>query len=152
MVCLCQLLKRMDKNWSCNAKLLQPFFDSLRQHTLTLSRQMHEYVRSGAGALDQIIRLGAIDKLDGAVVMTSKLLRQRANTGFDPSGKTPDRKQQLILPRFDPGRFGRLVAEVDITLNVMPEFGQRAVIGIPGRALDDVMFVHHGTISCHEIV
>lgn len=93
MVCVYKLLKRMDQNWSGDAKLLQPLFDGLRQHTFTLSRQAHEYVRSGARTLDQIIRLGTIDKLDGAVVVTSKLLRKRAYGGFDAFGKASDREQ-----------------------------------------------------------
>ena len=93
MVCLCQLLKRMHQNRPGNAKLLQPFFDGLRQHALTLSRQPHEDMRPGAGTLHQIICLGPIDEFDGAVVVTSKLLRKRANTGFYAFRQAPDRKQ-----------------------------------------------------------
>jgi hypothetical protein len=152
MVCFCQLLKRMDKNGSGNAKLFQPLFDGLRQHALALFRQPYENVRSGAGPLYQIICFGAIDKFDGAVMMTSKLLRKRANGGFDAFGKAPDRKQQLILSRFDSGRFGRLVAEIQILLDVVPKFGQCAVIGVPGGPLAGARFPNHGTISCHEIV
>jgi len=151
MVC-CQLSKRIDENGSGNAQLFQSFFDSLHEHALTLSGQPYENVRSGARTLHQIICLGTIDEFDGAVVMTSKLLRKRANGGFDAFRKASDRKQQLILSRFDSGRFGRPVAEVQVLLDVMPKFSQRAVIGIPGGPLAVLRFPYHGTISCHEIV
>jgi hypothetical protein len=151
MVCLCQLLKRIGKNRSGNAKLFQPFFDGLCQHARTLSRQTYEDVRSSAGTLHEIICLGTIDKLDGAVVMTSKLLRKRADGGLDAFGKAADRKKQLILSWFDSGGFCRLVAEVQILLDVVPEFSQRPVIGILGSSLGGAQFVYHGTISCHEI-
>jgi hypothetical protein len=147
MVCFCQLLKRMDKNGSGNAELFQALFDGLRQYALALSRQPHENVRSGAGPLYQIVCLGAVDEFDGAVMMTSKLLRKRANRRFDAFGKASDRKQQLILSRLDSGRLGRLVAEIQILLDAMPEFGQRAVIGIPGGPLAGGRFSCHATIS-----
>src|SRR5580693_2065016 len=143
MVGVCQLLKGMDKNWSGDAKLFQPFFDRLRQHALTLSRQAHEDVRSGAGTLHELICLGTIDKFDGAVGMASKLLRKCANGRFDAFSKAPDGKKQLILSRFDSGRFGRLVAEVQIPLDVVPEFSQCAVIGIQGCALAKAPCAYH---------
>jgi hypothetical protein len=93
MVRIGQLLKCMDKDWSGNSKLFQSLFDGLRQDTFSLSRQPHEDVRSRAGPLHQIIRLGAIDEFDGAVVMTSELLCKGADIWFDAFLKASDCKQ-----------------------------------------------------------
>lgn len=83
----------MDQNRSGNPKFLQPFVDGLHEHALTLSRQPHEDMGPGARALHQVIYPGTIDKFDGAVVVTSELLRKCADGRFYAFRKAPDRKE-----------------------------------------------------------
>jgi hypothetical protein len=60
MVRVYQLLKGIDENRPGHLKLFQTFLDRTRQNALTFSRQTHQNVDTGTGALHETVRLGSV--------------------------------------------------------------------------------------------
>src|SRR5262249_26843573 len=144
VVGVCQFLERLDQYGPGNAELLQAFFYRPCQNALALSCQPHQNARAKAQAPYQIIGLCTIYKFDCAVVMPSELLRECTNARFHALWKTSYGKEQLILPRFDTGRPGCLIAEIQIAVDMMSKFRQCPVIGIFSSPLGPVCLNGHG--------
>ena len=92
--------------------------------------QSHQDVRPRAGALHKTVGFATIDEFDCAVVAASKLVRQSTDGWCDRFRKTADRKQQLILSRFDTGCFSGLITEFQVSPDMVPDRSQCPVIRI----------------------
>src|SRR5919109_1100736 len=103
-------------------EFFQAFFYCLGQNPFALPCQSHENSRTDARSPYQIIGLGTIYKFDCAVVMPSKPLRECANGRFDGFWKTSYGKEQLILPWFNTGRSGCLIAKIQIAADMISKF------------------------------
>jgi hypothetical protein len=117
------VLQRLDQYGTRDAKLFQTLLNRLRQNHLAFFCQPHQNPRAGARAPYKIIGLGTIYEFDCAVVMASKLLRKGANGRFGSLRKTSYGKEQLVLPRFDTSRFSCLIAEIQVSADVISKFG-----------------------------
>jgi hypothetical protein len=144
MIVICQLVERLHQERPGNTELFQTLFHRLRQDLLALFSQFHQDVRADTPASDQIICLGPIHKLDRAVVPGPELMGQRTDGPRNVIRKASYRKEQLILPWFDPRSPGGLIAEIQVAAHVVSKFGERAVIGFLGGPFMPVCFgCHH---------
>jgi hypothetical protein len=103
----------------------------LAQQPFSLGGQVDGYlpaVDAVALPLHQTVCDQAVNQLHRAVVADLQPLRQRADTGLDPLGKAADNKQQLVLLGIDAGGAGGLLAEGEELPDLVPEFGQGAIV------------------------
>jgi hypothetical protein len=75
----------------------------------------------------------------------SQVLREHTNGRLDFTWKSLDCEHQLVLSWFNSSSLGRAVAEIQVVMDTLPEFGERPVFGIldNSRLLREFAFTDH---------
>ena len=124
--------KRIDQDRAGGLQFLQALGHGPLEGLGAFRRQLHQNVPAAGAAFagDEPVAFRPVDELHRAVMSNPQAGCQCAHCRLDFQGKALDREQQLVLPGFKARRFGGVITEVQVVVNILAEVGQRPVIRI----------------------